>query len=160
MKQAIYILSISIFLLSQVAATAQRSEGSKERWKKYQTEKIAFLTANLELSPEEAQKFWPIYNQMDKERWAVQKMRREMEQELRDSEETLSDKEALELTKKYAGSKQKEADVHLNYNEKFLKILTPKKVLKLYKAENDFKMHMMRKYRDQRKSTETSSGTN
>jgi hypothetical protein len=154
MKQAIYIISISIFLLSQLAATAQRSEAGNERWKKYQTEKIAFLTANLELSPEEAQKFWPVYNQMDKERWAAQKMRREMEHELRETEETLSEKEALELTKKYAGSMQKEAGVHVSYNEKFLEILSPKKVLKLYKAENDFRMHMIRKYRDQRKNGE------
>jgi hypothetical protein len=154
MKQTIYIITIAFFLLSQFAVTAQRSKDGKERWQKYQTEKIAFLTANLELSPEEAQTFWPVYNQMDKERWEAQSMRREMEHELRETEESLSDKQAIELTKKYAGSLQKEANVHVNFNEKFLEILPPKKVLKLYKAENDFRMHMMKKYRDQRKNGE------
>jgi hypothetical protein len=154
MKQAIYIITISFFLLAQFTTSAQRSKNSKERWEKYKIEKIAFLTDNLELTPDEAQKFWPVYNQMDKERWAAQKMRREMEHQLRETEETLTDKEALELTKKYAGSMQKEADVHVNYNEKFLEILSPKKVLKLYKAENDFRMHMMKKYGDRHKSGE------
>ena len=154
MKQVIYIFTICLLLFSQTAVKAQSSEKNKDRWQKYQTEKIAFLTANLELSPEEAQKFWPVYNQMDKERWASQKMRREMEHELRETAESLSDKQALELTKKYAGSMQKEADVYVNFNEKFLDILSPQKVLKLYKAENDFRMHMMKKYRDHRKNGE------
>ena len=154
MKQVIYFFTISLFLLTQIAAHAQRGEGNKGRWEKYQSEKIAFLTSNLELSPEEAQKFWPVYNQMDKERWAAQKMRREMEHELRKTEETLSDKQAIELTKKFAGSMQKEANLHVDYNEKFLEILPPKKVLKLYKAENEFRMHMIKKYRDQRKNGE------
>jgi hypothetical protein len=152
MKQTIHILTISLFLLIQFTVTAQHSKGDKDRWEKYQLEKIAFLTSNLELSPDEAQKFWPIYNQMDKERWAAQKMRREIEHELRDTEETLSNKQAVELTKKYAGSMQEEADLMVNYNENFLKILPPTKVLKMYKAENEFRMHMIKKYRDQRKN--------
>jgi hypothetical protein len=38
------------------------------------------------------------------------------------------------------------------YNEKFLDILPSKKVLQLYKAENEFRMHMIKKFRDQRRS--------
>jgi hypothetical protein len=43
---------------------------------------------------------------------------------------------------------QKEGALMTSYNEKFLKVLAPKKVLKLYKAENEFRMNMIRKYRD------------
>lgn len=154
MKQIKYLLIVGILILSQLSLVAQRRDGGKERWEKYRTEKISFLTDNLELTPEEAQKFWPVYNQMDKERWEAQKMRRELEHKLRDAEENLSDKEAIKLTKEFAGSMQKEANAMVNYNDKFLEILPPKKVLKLYKAENEFRMHMIRKYRDRKKNGE------
>ncbi|MFV0591710.1 MAG: hypothetical protein ACK5M7_10015, partial [Draconibacterium sp.] len=36
------------------------------------------------------------------------------------------------------------------YNEQFLKVLPPKKVLKMYKAEGEFRMYMFKKYRDQK----------
>lgn len=152
MKQAIYTFTMCLFLFSQTAVMAQSNEKNKERWEKYKTEKIAFLTNNLELSPEEAQSFWPVYNQMDKERWSVQKCRRDLEHKLRETEETLSDKEATKLSKEFAGSLQNEAMVLVNFNEKFLEILPPQKVLKLYKVENEFRMYMIRKYRDHRKN--------
>jgi hypothetical protein len=36
------------------------------------------------------------------------------------------------------------------YNEKFLRILPPQKVLLLYKAEGEFRMYMFRKFRERR----------
>ena len=46
---------------------------------------------------------------------------------------------------------QKEGALIASYNEKLLKVLPPKKVLKLYKTENEFRMHMIKKYRDNNK---------
>jgi Spy/CpxP family protein refolding chaperone len=152
MKQIIYILTLGLFLLTQLSASAQRSERGKERWEKYKSEKVSFLTDKLELTPSEAQKFWPVYNQMEKERWEAQKSRREMEHELRESETSLSAEEITELTRKFAGSLKTEADIMINYNEKLLEILSPQKVLTLYKTENEFRMHMIKKYRNQRKN--------
>ncbi len=37
------------------------------RAEKIQSLKIAFITQKLQLTPDEAQKFWPVYNQYDKE---------------------------------------------------------------------------------------------
>ena len=130
---------------------AQRNS-HEDRREKYRTEKISFLTSNLELTPTEAEKFWPVYNKMEKERWGAQKARRELETKVREAEESLSEKEVIRLTKDYAGSMQKEGTLVTEYNDKFLAILPPKKVLKLYKTENDFRMHMMQRYRDQRKN--------
>jgi hypothetical protein len=42
----------------------------------------------------------------------------------------------------------KEGALMSGYNEKLLKVIPAKKVLKLYKAENEFRMNMIRKYRD------------
>lgn len=153
MKQIIFIITSSLFLFIQITGSAQKSSREEFR-EKFRTEKISFLTSNLELTPAEAEKFWPVYNQMEKQRWEAQKARRELETKVREAEESLSEKEVIKLTKDYAGSMHKEGALVVKYNEEFLKILPPKKVLMLYKTENDFRMHMMQKYRDQRKNGE------
>jgi hypothetical protein len=147
MKKIILMVLAGVFALSGYKATAQ-TESHEARMEKYRTEKIAFLTSKLELTSAEAEKFWPIYNQLEKERWEAQKSRRDLEDKVREAEENLSENEVTKLTRDFAGSMQKEGALMTSYNEKFLKVLPPKKVLKLYKAENEFRMNMIRKYRD------------
>lgn len=151
MKKILFILTLSILVLSQHSVWAQRGEGNnKERWERYRSEKVAFLTTNLELTPEEAQQFWPVYNQMEKEKGEMHEKKRELEQRVRAAEETISDDEIIKLTREFASIEEKEGALSKKYNEEFLKILPPKKVLKLYKVEGEFRMHMFKKYRDRR----------
>lgn len=144
----LFVFGLVSTLFFAITANAQDDKHNKDRWEKFRTEKIVFLTDKLELTPAEAQKFWPIYNQLDKERWQAQISRREMETKVKDAKETLSEKEIIKLTRDYAGGMQTEANMIVKYNEEFLKILSPKKVLKLYQVENDFRMHMIKKFRD------------
>ena len=150
MKKIILIVLTGIFILAAHLTKAQ-NESREARMEKFRTEKIAFLTTKLELTTAEAEKFWPIYNQFEKERWEAQKSRRELEDKVREAEETLSENDVTKLTRDFAGSMQKEGTLMTSYNEKFLKVLPPKKVLKLYKAENEFRMNMIRKYREAEK---------
>ena len=62
------IAIIAASLLICVAGYAQNEAKCKEDWKqKMMSEKIAFLTMELNLTPEEAQVFWPVYNLENKE---------------------------------------------------------------------------------------------
>jgi len=149
MKRKIVIILSVVFVILNFAAIAQQGGESHEaRMEKYRSEKVSFLTTRLDLTPTEAEKFWPIYNQMDKERWEAQKARRDLENKVSAAEESLSDNEIIKLTREFSGSMQKEGVLMVSYNEKLLKVLPPKKVLKLYKTENEFRMHMIKKYRD------------
>lgn len=148
MKKELIIILTGIFILMNISVKAQQNESHEARMEKYRAEKVSFLTTRLDLTPAEAEKFWPIYNQMEKERWAAQKLRRELENKVSEAEETLSDNEVIILTREFSQSMQKEGELIANYNEKLLKVLPPKKVLKLYKTENEFRMHMIKKYRD------------
>lgn len=152
MKRIIAI-TIILFVSAATVATAQdKDKNHEDRWEKFRAEKVSFLTSRLELTPSEAQKFWPVYNQLEKERWEAQKHRRELEEQVRDAEQSMSEQKITQLTRDFAGSLQKEANLLVEYNEKFLEILSPGKVLMLYKAENEFRMHMIKKYRDRRKN--------
>lgn len=148
MKREIGLILTSFIVLLGFAVNAQDKNSHEARMEKFRAEKVSFLTSKLDLTPAEAEKFWPIYNQMDKERWEAQKCRRDLENKVSEAEESLSDNEIIKLTREFSGSMQKEGTLMTSYNEKLLKVLPPKKVLKLYKAENEFRMNMIRKYRN------------
>jgi len=112
MKKLIVALLIGLApLISLNAQPDARNEDAIE------SIKIAFLTKQLELTPEEAQKFWPIYNQYAAE---LKKMRKDHtgdELELREK--------VLNLTKRYKPD--------------FVKCVGPNKFNRLLKSEGDWK---------------------
>ncbi|WP_167609397.1 hypothetical protein [Maribellus sediminis] len=150
MKRIFAIIFISLFLVSQGFSQEKNRDGNQDRWEKYRSEKVAFLTNKLDLTPQEAEKFWPVYNAMEKERSEVQKSRRDLEKQVREATEQSSDHEIIKLTREFASNLEKEGMLATEYNEKFLKILPPQKVLKMYKAEGEFRMYMFRKFREHR----------
>lgn len=150
MKKIVYLLTLTAFITGSLTVSGHEyhEKSHKDKWEKYRAEKIAFLTDKLQLTPDEAQRFWPVYNELEQKRWEAQKSRRELERKVREAEESLSEKKVIALTREFAGSMEKESELYAEYNEKLLKVLPPHKVLMLYKAENEFKMHMIRKFRD------------
>lgn len=144
----LFVISLCLLILSQ-NTFAQRGESRKQRWEKFRAEKVAFLTSNLDLTPEEAQKFWPIYNQMEKERQEAQDQRREVERKVQEAGGSMSKKEIVDLTREFTSTMKHEGALISKYNEEFLKILPPEKVLKIYQSENEFRMKIFKRYRDQ-----------
>jgi hypothetical protein len=61
MKPIYFILFL--FLSLPFSAAAQEEEaGNMNDQKKIQAMEVAYITKELNLSPEEAQKFWPVFN--------------------------------------------------------------------------------------------------
>lgn len=158
MKKELIIILSGIIVFLNFAVSGQDKESHEARMEKYRAEKVSFLTTRLDFTPAEAEKFWPIYNQMEKERWEAQKLRRDLENKVREAEESLSDNDVIKLTREYSGSLQQEGALLTSYNEKLLKVLPPKKVLKLYKTENEFRMYMIKKYRDNQNNDKGDKG--
>src|ERR1035437_4885758 len=63
------------------------------RKEKMESMKIAFLTQKLDLTPDEAQKFWPVYNEFQKKREELRKKRREEIKSAKGNLDSLSDKQ-------------------------------------------------------------------
>jgi hypothetical protein len=126
-------------------AKAERQQEKKEN---IEALKVAFLTSKLELTPEEAQKFWPVYNQYQDKLHELRKKRRQDEKESKKNMEELSDKELEQNIDNDLATRQKELDLQKEYNTKFKGVLPIKKVAKLYAAEEQFKMVLLRKLKD------------
>ena len=140
-------------MVLSMVGSAQRDIGPGD-FEKFKSQKIAFLTEKMNLTPNEAQNFWPEYNQSEKERMEIQHQRRLLEQKTRDENVKMSDQEVIKITRELMATFKKEANISSEYNEKFLKILSPQKVLQLYRAENQFRAHMFDQFRKRKSDQE------
>ena len=74
MKKLIFISFITFF--SFVVLSAQEKHGpGPEIFEKIKAEKISFFTSKLDLTPAEAQAFWPVYNEYEKKKFDIQPIR-------------------------------------------------------------------------------------
>jgi len=155
-KKLIQLISLFIFTIIIVPSIAQSDLQfrGQEHHERIKSMKIAFLTDRLSLTSDEAQEFWPVYNQYQEELSELRgKRAREMKKEK--SVEDFSEEEALEYAECEVRRIEETAEVKRNYHEKFLEILPVKKVALLYEAEKDFTRRlfreMRRRHRDSRR---------
>ena len=123
---------------------------SKEDIEKIKTLKVAYFTEHLPLSPEEAEKFWPIYNQHETVQMEMYTyMRKNMNHRMLKAAE-LSESEAAQKLSEYLSKKSHE-EASLQKMFKALKgVLPAKKALALVHVEEGFRRHLMSLYRKNR----------
>ncbi|MBE6216282.1 MAG: hypothetical protein E7123_08675 [Bacteroidales bacterium] len=134
-------------LLSFSNIQAQPKKGGWQE--KMMSEKIAFITMELQLTPEEAQVFWPVYNQIAQEKKETQKAMmtafRAMKKAL--AEGTASDKEINALLDTYLAARQIHKESGKGDVDKYRKVLPAQKVAKLYVAEENFRRQHIRNFK-------------
>ena len=144
MKKITTIL-VALAAMACLSFTSHASWG--DDWKeKLMAEKIAFLTLEVGLTPEEAQVFWPVYNQVEKEKdeamFNVIRTYKEMSKAL---EEKKNEKEVSVLLDKYLEAQKKLNEIENGVAEKYKAVLPVDKVVKLYVAEEKFRRQQIRK---------------
>ncbi len=147
MKRIIFIILISV----GISITSNAQGQGKFDFDKFKAEKISYITEAIDLTPEEATTFWPVYNEFEKKRFELMNERRELENHIRAKKNELSEEELSEAIKKLAALPIKDGELALKYNKEFLKILSPIKVVELYDAEEGFRRHLFRQFRENHK---------
>jgi len=109
MKRLLLLVSFAFSFLIGVAQNGNRLEALK----------IAYITKRLDLSPEEAQKFWPIYNQY------AEDLKRARQDAIRNNKSEIElDESLLNIRKKYS--------------VQFGQALSPQKIDTFFKSEKEF----------------------
>lgn len=140
-------LFASVLLFAQPQGKPNEEQRKKD-WERLQAEKIAFITQELDLTPEEAQVFWPVYNQCWKEVLASHKSTREAFAAIRGKQaEGLTDKEMEKKLDAYIQATTRSNQVLADWYPKFKEVLPIRKVAKLYQAEEAFQQRMINNLR-------------
>ncbi len=139
-----YFLLFLIAVMSSLLYAQPPNDGPKNKRDQIHAQKIAFISTQLKLTPDEAQKFWPVYNQYEAEIEKIRKERRGYVNELKKSAE-LSDDRAYELTEKIFATESKESQTRLTYLKQFAGVVGKKKAAEVFIAEEKFKRELLEK---------------
>ena len=121
-------------LLTTATAWAQRPSG--EEMQRIQDAKIAIITNRLNLTPEQATGFWPVYNEYSQKRRDIHRSQRKIINDKKEDGKT--DVQVLNNLKDVQDLKQQELDLEKEYQNRFLKVISASQIIELYKAERTF----------------------
>lgn len=149
----ILTLAIAMLFVSGAAFAQEKKEAHhRGNGEQAYAEKIGFLTQKLQLTPEEAQVFWPVYNKYNEEAKAASKAVRDARKAMKQKkdEEPVSDAEMTKRVNEYVKAVDAENALLSKYNKQFLKVLPPAKVGKLYNAEEQYRRNMIVKFAERK----------
>ena len=138
-----------LFLFISFTFYAQ-GERMKEKREQIQAMKVAFLTSELNLTPNEAEKFWPIYNVYEDKQFQLRhyKMKGSFRKMDNDELDKLSEKEATALLNQIEGNEEESFQLRKKFINNLKDILPSVKIIKLKKAEENFNRKLLQQYRD------------
>ena len=144
MKKTLILLGVITLVSAGLRAQELRSADRIE------SEKIAFFTRHLNLTPDEAKDFWPVYNELTQKRGELNKEKNEVLRSLNQNFKTMDDKEIEEGGDKLIELTLQEAELAKKYHQEFKKVLPPVKVIKLYQVEKQFRGILLEQLRNRR----------
>lgn len=131
------------FIMCLALSVPSFAQDHSERYQQIETIKVAYITSKLDLTAEEAQKFWPVYNSYQKEMMDLMRKRREarLKPNIDPNDKINADlayeTRMLELKKKY--------------KKIYAKAIPAEKILLLYQAEREFREHLIKQLNHRRK---------
>jgi hypothetical protein len=97
--------------------------------------KVKYLRTRLNLPPDQAAKFFPLYQEYQQELFNVRKLKRQNNLNAADGQEQVNKELMYE---------NEIVQIKIKFNNAFLKVLTPDKVSELYKSEREFNDELVR----------------
>lgn len=146
------ILSLLMVFIS-INAIAQDGPFIRKKKEQIKTLKVAFITNELSLTPDEASKFWPLYNAFEEKQQEIRKQRLKGYVDRMDNEslDKLSDKEASTMLNQMESSEDELHQAKKKFVSSLKGVISPIKILKLKKAEENFNRKLLQQYRDRKR---------
>ena len=139
----------SISMSFNASAGCHGDNGWQERMK---AERVAYLTAAMNLTTAEAEKFWPVYNSMEAERRASFGKVMRAYKALSDGVAAgKTDKELEVLVNDYTTANKNSHSIEAKYTPQLVKVLSVSKVAKLFVAEEEFRRQQIGRWSSNKK---------
>ncbi len=145
------ILSLILILIS-IVSFAQNGKMMKQKKEQVKSLKVAFITSELDLTPDESAKFWPLYNAFDEKQNEIRRTKMKSYLDRMDSEnfDNVSEKEAATLLSQMENSEEELHQLRKKFINNLKSVIPAVKILKLKKAEEDFNRKLLQQYRNKR----------
>ncbi|PKP19492.1 MAG: hypothetical protein CVU05_11215 [Bacteroidetes bacterium HGW-Bacteroidetes-21] len=140
----IALITILLFI-SSFTIFGQKQEHECNQREQIKAQKVSFITEKLNLTVEEAQKFWPVYNKYSESLHEVEKDQRKLMNKFRDNKETLSDNEVKAIYVSIIELQTKEVKLNNEMQQELVNIISIRKMMELQMAERMFKHELLNK---------------
>lgn len=145
---------ISLILLTATSYAQRRPlrERFEDRKDQIKAMKIAFITTELDLTSDEAVKFWPIFNAFEDKQQEIrkQKLRSYLDRTDGNSLDRMSEKDAANLMNQIESTEDELYQLKKKFLSNLRGLLPSVKILKLKRAEDQFNKRLLQQYRDNR----------
>lgn len=128
-----------------LALSAQAQPDPERREERLRAFRVAVFTEVLRLTPEEAQGFWPIYNEyLENREKALEALRPQKQLD------AMSDSEVEEAIKRHFEIRQRELDLEKELFQKLRRVLPPRKIARMPLAERSFRERLVERLQETR----------
>ena len=112
--------------------------------KSVESARVAFITQKINLTPVQAEKFWPVYNEFYTRKKEIKRTIRSVHKQLSENQDLSADKIKQSIVQ-INNLKQEEVNIEKEYTNRFLIILTPRQLADLILAEREFQKILIKK---------------
>jgi hypothetical protein len=141
-----------MILLASTGIYAQGGRFLREKKEQLQSVKVAFITDALSLTSEEAQKFWPIYNQFEDKQFDLRQQKMDAYRKRMDDGalDKMTEKEATTLLTQMENGEDEMQQLRKKLVADLKGVIPAVKIIKLKKAEEDFNRKLLQQYRNRK----------
>jgi len=134
------------FLMMALFITGYGQEVSARE--KIESARIALITDRLGLTPEQAEKFWPLYNEFKLKNESLKKEYETARAKI--DPKTATDQEKRELLNLGLNLKEQKVSLEKDYSQRMLRVISAQQMMSLRKAEDDFRRMILEQLQKRR----------
>ena len=138
------LILIFFLIASTLVVNAQKRNGKEQ----IEAARIAMISKKIGLTPKQAEKFWPMYNEYRAKR---QEIRKEFNNKRKDFDASNASEEQRKSMLKLGHSfKQRQLDLEKKYSDRLLNVINSKQALQLRRSEEQFRKMLLKKLQERR----------
>lgn len=142
------LLSIAILFTFTLAANAQEENKREQKNRKFSHEEFQkkqreYITEHAKLTDEEAEKFFPLFFELQKQKWEINhKAHRKFKKR---KEEKHTDEQCEQIVREFAETKVKIALLEGEFINKYLEVIPARKIMDIHRAEDMFQRYLLKR---------------
>ena len=137
MRRNIIMLLFAFMLSINFISLQAQNQNRRMNIEEFEKRKVEYVTKEAGLTKSEADKYFPLNNELTKKKFELRKNHRDKVQKIKDSS-NISEAEYSKLLADDVEVKLQEAALDKEFAKKFDKVLTPEKLYKAQQAERNF----------------------
>lgn len=145
MKKNITLLCFTLII--SISTSTALAQARRMNMADYEKRKMEYIQKEAGLTKEEADRYFPLYNDLSKKKFELHKQHRDKVEEMKQNNKNMSNEEYRQLLENDVDVKLKEAELDKQYSEKMEKILSPEKLYRAQQAERKFMQQEVMKFR-------------